>query len=95
MKITQANVSIGTFESAVVLQDLRFQVDTGSWFSKKQKFICLKEDLIQVLNSEKQKKNIFEKRYQDLLGITKSLMQGEKNFVVHFKQNTDEEWTSN
>ena len=22
-------------------------------------------------------------------------MQGEKNFVVHFKQNTDEEWTSN
>lgn len=70
-------------------------MDTGSWFSKKQKFICLKEDLIQVLNSEKQKKNIFEKRYQDLLGITKSLMQGEKNFVVHFKQNTDEEWTSN
>lgn len=50
---------------------------------------------MQVLNSEKQKKNIFEKRYQDLLGITKSLMMGEKSFVVHFKQNADEEWNSN
>ena len=80
---------------SVVATEVKFTIESGSWFSKKTKIVCLKKDLIQVLLSEKQKKNIFAKRYQDLIGVTKSLMTNQKNFVVHFKSTIDEEWVSN
>lgn len=73
---------------------MRFNVETGSWFSKKTKILCLHPDKIQVLTSAGQKKNIFSKQYQELQAITKSLMQGQRNFVAHFRGTVDEEWNA-
>jgi hypothetical protein len=47
----------------LVAAEVKFSVETGSWFSKKTKFISLTQDEIAVLLSEKQKKNINAKKY--------------------------------
>lgn len=36
----------------------------------------------------------FNNKYEDILGITKCLRIGAKNFIVHFKTRGDEEWFS-
>mgnify|MGYP006901872588 CR=1 FL=1 len=36
----------------------------------------------------------FSNRYGDLLGVTKSLRIGTKNFICHFPNRADEEWLS-
>lgn len=65
-------------------------METGSWFSKKNKFVKVCPDQIQVLNTVTQKKNINAKLYQDLLGITTSLRTGNKDFIFHFRDTPDE-----
>ena len=39
--------------TVLVANEVRFTVETGSWFSKKTKWIALHADKMQVLTSEK------------------------------------------
>lgn len=36
----------------------------------------------------------FIAKYEEVLGVTKSLRQGTGNFLMHFRGKSDEEWTS-
>ena len=76
------------FEVADVMP---FYVTAGSWYNKKSKQVKVYNDQIEVMNP-KDNSVQFTNSYEELLGITKSLRIGSKQFIVHFKTRADEEW---
>lgn len=63
--------------------------------SAKKRTVKISEDKVQIFhhkNKELDIKHIF--RFEQCLGLTKSLRQGSNNFIVHFRNTEDEEWLS-
>lgn len=62
---------------------------------KKQKVIICTDKRIFLCTMSKSGYSIrFTDNYSDILGITKSLRIGARNFIIHFGTRADEEWTS-
>lgn len=53
----------------------------------------LYSDKVQVLNFKDQSVRLTCK-YEEILGLTKSLRIGTQNFILHFRDIADEEWVS-
>jgi hypothetical protein len=68
-------------------------VTAGSWFSKKNRLIKIWSDKLQTLNPQDNEVKTSNK-YEEVLGITKCLRIGSRNFIIHFKTRADEEWLS-
>ena len=74
-----------------VAEAMSFYVTAGSWYNKKSKEVKVYYDKIEVMNP-KDNSVQYTNTYEELLGITKSLRIGSKQFIVHFKTRADEEW---
>ena len=66
---------------------------SNTWYNKKSRIINFLADKVQISN-EKDKSIKITNRYEDILGITKSLRIDASNFIVHFKSRGDEIWYS-
>lgn len=66
----------------------------GSWFSKKNRIIKIWTDKVQTLDPKDNEVVKYSNKYEEVLGITKCLRIGSRNFIVHFKTHADEEWLS-
>ena len=72
---------------------LTYNVTAGNWFSKKNRIIKIFADKIQTLNA-KDNEIKDSSKYEEILGITKCLRIGARNFIIHFRTRPDEEWLS-
>lgn len=68
----------------------------GQWYmSGKKRTVKVSEDKVQIFhhkNKDLDIKHIF--KFEQCLGLTKSLRQGSTNFIMHFRNTEDEEWLS-
>ena len=67
-------------------------VNSRSYFAR-TRVLQIIESQINILDS-KSNAIRFKHTFEDILGLTKSLRIGSKNFVIHFSNHADEEWHS-
>jgi hypothetical protein len=67
-------------------------VNSRSYFAR-TRVLQLSETQISILDSKNNAVR-FRHSFEDILGLTKSLRIGSKNFIIHFSNHADEEWHS-
>lgn len=76
-----------------VEESVQFIVDSGKWYNKKSRILRIFADKIIVLNPKDQQVKSVHK-YDEILGITKSVRIGTNTFLMHVREKADEEWAS-
>ena len=74
-------------------EQVSFIVESGKWYNKKTRTLKLFDDKVHILNVRDQKlRNVH--KYDEIMGVTKSLRVGTTTFIMHVRDKADEEWSS-